>query len=121
MSAPAVVVPRYFGDWSSHADVVRDLSESGPSMAADAEILVADYTYEDYSGSAFGAVRARRAGVRGERRTLARATASKASGRRKQLRWEALAMRRWSTPTPAAATRILELIAEHVPGAGGAA
>lgn len=43
---------KYFGDWSEHSEVARDFVESGPTMATDDEILVAEYTYEDYSGSA---------------------------------------------------------------------
>jgi hypothetical protein len=59
-------VKKYFGDWSDHKDMANewstgryDYDAKGYSkiqvdgMATDAEVLVAIYEYEDYSGSAY--------------------------------------------------------------------
>lgn len=42
----------YLHDWSSQEDMIRDFNITAEDLA-NAEILVASYSYEDYSGSAY--------------------------------------------------------------------
>lgn len=41
---------QFFGDWGNEADVARDFQDDS---VLDFDIIVAWYTYEDYSGSAY--------------------------------------------------------------------
>ena len=52
----------FFGDWDERADMVRDFAPNrygslsgskGTAVPDDADVLIAAYTYENYSGTAF--------------------------------------------------------------------
>jgi hypothetical protein len=47
-------VDKYLHEWVDRADVIRDFAaEEIEDFPTDEEIIIADYTYEDYSGAAF--------------------------------------------------------------------
>lgn len=101
---------KYFGDWSNWDEMKRDWGNE--SVATDAEVLMAEYTYEDYSGSAF--VLFERDGKLYENHGgHCSCYGLEGQWSPEETTWAALAMRPWNGITPEGTALVRSLIEKH--------